>query len=59
MRSLALSTSALFVLLIHLINQAQFFKKTSLLFLSPVIAVSSALCPTTIILPSASIYASL
>ena len=58
-RSSELSTSALFILLMQLVNGVQFLKTTSLLFLSSTIASASVPCPTTVIIPSTSIYASI
>ena len=57
--SSTLSTSALLILLIHLINSAQFLKTISSSFLSAEIAAASSPCPATVILPSTIIYASL
>ena len=53
-----LSTSTLFILLIDLINGAQFLKTASLVFLEAEIFVSFAPSSTTVILLSTSAYAS-
>ena len=57
--SSALSKLASFILLIQLVNGAQFLKITCLLFLSAAIAAASFPCPTTVKFLLTSLYASL
>ena len=58
-RPLALSAWLLFISFKHLLNGAQLLTVTYLLFLSSAIAIASAACPATVIVPLASVYSSL